>query len=57
MPYISADRYKEYMRLKERERELPTKDALRMIIRECDGDPEKIGRHFLEAYARMRRNK
>lgn len=57
MPYISKERYEEYLALKKRECELPTEDALRLIIRDCDGDPEKIGRHFLEAYARMRRNK
>ena len=55
MPYISKERYEEYLSLKEREHELPKKDALRLIIRACEGDPEKIGRHFLEVYARMKR--
>lgn len=55
MPYISKERYEEYLSLKEREHELPTKGALRLIIRACEGDPEKIGRHFLEVYARSKR--
>lgn len=56
-PYISKEKYAEYISLKSREHELPTKDALRLIIRACEGDPEKIGRHFLEVYAWMRRSK
>ena len=55
MPYISRERYEEYLSLKEREQELPTKDALRLIIRACEFNPEKIGRHFLEVYARSKR--
>ena len=55
MPYISKERYEEYLSLKERENELPTKDAWRLIIRACEGGLEKIGRHLLEVYARMKR--
>lgn len=53
MPYISKEKYEEYLQLKAREHELPTKDALRMIVRACDYDPVKVGRHFLEVYARL----
>lgn len=54
MPYISKEKYEEYLQLKAREHELPTKNALRMIVRACDYDPVKVGRHFLEVYARLR---
>lgn len=55
MPYISKEKYEEYKALKAREKELPSKDALRIIIDGFDRDPEKIGKHFLEVYANMKR--
>lgn len=54
---ITADEYAEYMELKQARRDgnLLSADTLRMIFRACDGDEAKIGRHFLEVYARIRR--
>ena len=34
-----------------------TFDGLELIIRACDFDPEKIGRHILEAYWKQKRDK
>ena len=54
---ITAEEYAEYQELKQARRDgnLLSADTLRMIVRACDGDEAKIGRHFLEVYARMRR--
>ena len=54
---ITADEYAEYQELKQARRDgnLLSADTLRMIFRACDGDEAKIGRHFLEVYARIRR--
>lgn len=54
---ISKKDYADYMRLKQLEREghLLSVDALRMIVRACDYDPEKVGKHFLEVYARWKK--
>lgn len=54
---LTADEYADYMELKQARRDgnLLSADTLRMIVRACDGDEAKIGRHFLEVYARMRR--
>ena len=54
---LTADEYAEYMELKQARRDgnLLSADTLRMIFRACDGDEAKIGRHFLEVYARLRR--
>ena len=54
---ITADEYAEYTELKQAKRDgnLLSADTLRMIFRACDGDEAKIGRHFLEVYARLRR--
>lgn len=56
---LTAEQYAEYMELKQAKRDghLLSVDTLRMIVRACDGKPEKIGRHFLEVYARMKRSK
>ena len=54
---ITKSEYAEYKRLKAAEREghLLTQETLRLIIRACEGDPAKIGRHFLEVYYRWKR--
>lgn len=54
---ISKKDYADYMRLKQLEREghLLSVDALRLIVRACDYDPEKVGKHFLEVYARWKK--
>lgn len=56
---ITADQYAEYMELKQARRDghLLSADTLRMIVHACEFDPEKVGRHFLEVYARMNRMK
>lgn len=56
---ISKKDYADYMRLKQLEHEghLLSVNALRMIVRACDYDPEKVGKHFLEVYARWKRRK
>ena len=56
---ITADQYAEYMELKQAKNDghLLSADAMRMIVRACEFDPEKVGRHFLEVYARMNRRK
>lgn len=53
---ITKSQYQDYQRLKEAERtgHLLTEDTLRLIIRSCEGNPEKIGRHFLEVYYKWR---
>ena len=53
---ITKAQYAEYLRLKEAERtgHLLSEDALRLIVRACDYDPEKVGKHFLEVYAGWR---
>ena len=54
---ITKSEYADYMRLKEAEREghLLTVDGMRLIVKACEYDPEKVGRHFLEVYARWRK--
>lgn len=54
---LTAEQYAEYQELKQARRDgnLLSADTLRMIFRACDGDEAKIGRHFLEVYARLRR--
>ena len=54
---LTAEEYAEYQELKQARRDgnLLSADTLRMIFRACDGDEVKIGRHFLEVYARLRR--
>lgn len=54
---INDAEYRDYLRLKEAERtgQLLSTDALRMIIRAYDYDPAKIGKHFLEVYAKRRK--
>ena len=56
---ITKAEYADYMRLKQAERDghLLSVDTMRMIVRACDGKPEEIGRHFLEVYARMRKER
>ena len=53
---ITKAQYADYMRLKEAERDghLLTTDGMRLIVRACEYEPEKVGRHFLEVYARWR---
>ena len=57
MKTITNTQYDEYMRLKEAERNghLLTTDGMRLIVRSCDYDPAKIGKHFLEVYARWKK--
>lgn len=56
---ITADQYAEYLELKQAKSDghLLSFDTMRMIVRTCEFDPEKVGRHFLEVYARMNRRK
>lgn len=56
MKTITNAQYEEYLRLKEAQRNghLLTTDCLRMIVRCYDYDPAKIGKHFLEVYAKWR---
>ena len=56
---ITKSEYADYQRLKaaEREGQLLSTDALRMIVRACDFDPEKVGRHFLEVYAKRKKER
>ena len=51
---ITKSQYNNYMRLKALERggHVLTTDGLRFIISSCGGDPSKIGKLFLEQYAR-----
>lgn len=56
MPYITKHQYEDYLRLKKWEEESIKVDALRMIVRECDYDPERIGKHFLEVFAQMKKS-
>ena len=54
---ITKAQYADYMRLKEAERSghLLTLDTMRLIVRACEYDPEKVGRHFLEVFAKWKR--
>lgn len=47
---ITKKQYEDYQRLKEIERSghVLTMDGLRFIIAANDGDPDKIGKYFLE---------
>lgn len=56
MKTITNAQYEEYLRLKEAKRSghLLTTDCMRMIVRCYDYDPVKIGKHFLEVYAKWR---
>lgn len=49
---ITKREYADYQRLKQIERNghLLTIDGLRFIIQAHNGDPEAIGKHFLELY-------
>lgn len=51
---IRKAEYQDYQRLKKLEAggHLLTADALRFIISAYHGDPEQIGKHFMEIYAR-----
>ena len=53
---ITKEQYADYMRLKQAERDghLLTTDGMRLIVRACEYEPEKVGRHFLEVFARWR---
>lgn len=53
---ITKAQYADYQRLKEAERtgHLLSEDALCLIVKACDYDPEKVGKHFLEVYAGWR---
>lgn len=54
---ITKAEYADYQRLKKAEREghLLTVDGMRLIAKACEYDPAKVGRHFLEVYARWRK--
>ena len=54
---ITKSEYADYMRLKQAEREghLLTVDGMRLIVKACEYDPAKAGRHFLEVYARWKK--
>lgn len=47
---ITAEQYAEYQELKQARRDghLHSADTLRMIVRACEFEPEKVGRHFLQ---------
>lgn len=51
---ITKQQYEDYLRLKDLERSghVLGLDALRLIVREAEYDPAKVGRHFLELYAK-----
>ena len=53
---ITDAEYRDYQRLKREEQagHLLTLNTMRLIVKECDYDPEKVGNHFLEVYARRR---
>ena len=53
---ITDAEYRDYQRLKREEQagHLLTLDTMRLIVKACDYDPEKVGKHFLEVYARRR---
>ena len=53
---ITVAEYLDYQRLKHEEQagHLLTLDTMRLIVKACDYDPEKVGKHFLEVYARRR---
>lgn len=55
---ITAKEYADYMRLKREEKEghLLTTDGMRLIVKACEYDPAKVGKHFLEVYARWKKN-
>lgn len=55
---ITAEEYAEYLRLKRAESEghLLTTDGMRLIVKACEYDPAKVGKHFLEVYARWKKN-
>ena len=54
---ITKAEYADYQRFKKAEREghLLTVDGMRLIVKACEYDPAKVGRHFLEVYARWRK--
>ena len=56
---ITKAEYADYQRLKaaERDGQLLSTDVLRMIVRACDYDPEKVGRHFLEVYSKRKKER
>ena len=56
MKEITNAQYDDYMRLKEAERKghILTTDGMRLIVKCYNYDPAKIGKHFLEVYARWR---
>ena len=55
---ITDAEYRDYQRLKREEQagHLLTLNTMRLIVRACDYDPEKVGKHFLEVYAKYRKD-